>query len=165
MPLMKRLLALLCTLLTALGIGGCDYFNLKELKPGVSTAAEVRERFGTPGMEWQNDDGSVTWEYTRQPQGTECFMITIGPDRVLRKIEQVLNESTFARIQRGMSGDEVRRMLGAPASRQRLELSGETVLNWRTKSQPGGEVTFFSVYFNDDGRVVRTGNTTEYRGG
>ena len=161
---MKRFLALLCSLLTALGIGGCDYMNLKELKPGVSTATEVRERFGTPGMEWPNADGSVTWEYTRQPQGTECFMITIGPDGVLRKIDQVLNEGTFVRIQRGMSADEVRRLLGTPASQQRFELAHETVWNWRIKSDFVSEGTFFSVHFNDDGRVERSGRTTDYRG-
>ena len=35
---MKRLLAYLCTVLAALGISACDYFKLRELQPGVSTA-------------------------------------------------------------------------------------------------------------------------------
>ncbi len=53
---MKRILAWLCGLLSALGITACDYINVKELKPGVSTSAEVRERFGPPHMEWRNED-------------------------------------------------------------------------------------------------------------
>ncbi|NMG75640.1 hypothetical protein [Aromatoleum diolicum] len=162
---MKRLFALLCNLLAALGLNACDYFNLQELKPGVSTAMEVRERFGPPAVEWHNEDGSVTWEYSRQPQGSECYMMTIGPDNVLRAVEQVLNEKNFARIQAGMNGDEVRRVLGAPGSRERFELSRETVWNWRIASQPtGGDPVFFSVHFNDDGRVVRTSRNVEYRG-
>ena len=41
--------------------------STSELKPGVSTAAEVRSRLGNPAYEHRNDDGSVTWEYNRQP--------------------------------------------------------------------------------------------------
>lgn len=111
---MKRILAWLCGLLSALGITACDYINVKELKPGVSTSAEVRERFGPPHMEWRNEDGSLTWEFSRQPEGIECFMITIGPDQILRRIDQVLNEETFAKVQHGMNGDQVRRLLGKP---------------------------------------------------
>ena len=113
---MKRLIALVCSLLATIGLPACDYFALRDLEPGVSTAADVRDRLGRPGMEWQNDDGSVTWEYSRQPEGTQCYMVTIGPDGVLRSIDQVLNESGFSRIERGMTGNEVRRILGRPAS-------------------------------------------------
>lgn len=155
---MKRLLAWLCAVLSAIGITACDYFNLRELKPGESTAAEVRERFGPPQMEWRNADGSVTWEFTRQPEGTECFMITIGPDGILQRIDQVLNEQQFARVQRGMVGDEVRRLLGKPASRQFLQLKQETVWEWLIDvPAPGGDRVYFTVNFNTDGRVTGTG--------
>mgnify|MGYP006167243679 CR=1 FL=1 len=123
---MKRLLAWVCSLLSAIGITACDYINVKELQPGVSTATEVRERFGPPHMEWRNDDGSVTWEFSRQPEGVECFMITIGADNILRTIDQVLNEQTFARVEKGMNGDHVRRLLGKPASSQHWTVSSAT---------------------------------------
>lgn len=158
------LLKPLCGLLVALGLGGCDAISLRELQPGVSTAVDVRAHFGAPGMEWRNDDGSVTWEYTRQPQGIECFMITIGPDQVLRAIVQVLDEAHFARVQRGMVADEIRRLLGKPGSEQYFALSRETVWNWRIAAQLPGNPEFFSVHFNDEGRVVRTSRSTEYRG-
>ncbi|MDD3675180.1 MAG: hypothetical protein RBS10_16445 [Thauera propionica] len=162
---MKRLLAWLCALLSAVGITACDYFNLRELKPGVSTAMEVRERFGPPRMEWKNEDGSVTWEYTRQPEGIECFMITIGPDDILRQIDQVLNEQNFARVVNGMNGDEVRRLLGKPARSQFFQLKHETVWEWKISHGFAGtsEPVFFTVSFNTDGRVVGTGRYTQYR--
>ena len=72
----------------------------------VSAEADVRERFGPPHMAWRNEDGSVTWEFSRQPQGVECFMITVGTDDILRSIDQVLNEQTFARVENGMNGDQ-----------------------------------------------------------
>lgn len=163
---MQRLIALLCSLFAAIGLSACDYFALRELEPGVSTAMDVRDRLGKPGMEWKNDDGSVTWEYSRQPEGTQCYMVTIDSDGVLRSIEQVLNETGFARIERGMTGTDVRRILGRPATEQYLALAGETVWNWRIEPPPpASDPTFFTVHFNNDGRVVRTSRNTEYRGG
>ena len=163
---MTRLLVFLCIFFAAALLPGCDYFALQELQPGVSTALDVRDRFGPPGMVWRNDDGSVTWEYSRQPEGTKCYMITIGPDDVLRKIDQVLDEEGFARVRRGMTGDEVRRVLGKPASSKYLQLSRETVWDWRIEAPASAsERLFFTVHFNADGRVSRTGRNAEYRGG
>lgn len=162
---MKRVIAWLCGLLSAIGITACDYINVKELQPGVSTATEVRERFGPPHMEWKNDDGSVTWEFSRQPQGIECFMITVGADNILRSIDQVLNEQTFARVENGMNGDQVRRLLGKPASSQFFQLKQETVWDWRiSHGAPGtSDPVFFTVSFNTDGRVTGTGRYTQYK--
>lgn len=162
---MRRFAAWLCALLSAIGVNACDYLNMKELEPGVSTALEVRDRFGEPGMEWRNGDGSITWEYSRQPEGTECFMITIGVDGVLRRIDQVLNEESFARVARGMNADEVRRLLGRAASSQFFALKNETVWEWKFDNGHGasGEPTYFTVAFNADGRVAGTGRYTRYR--
>lgn len=163
---MNRLLLLICAALAALGINACDYVNLRELKPGVSTAQDVSERFGVPEMEWTNEDGSRTWEYSRQPEGIECFMITIGPDNVLRGIEQVLNEQSFARVVPGMSGEEVRRLLGKPASVQFFSLKQETVWSWKIDhGQPSpAEPVYFTVSFDNRGRVTGTGRFTERKG-
>ena len=61
----------------------CDMVNLPEIKPGITTASEVESRMGKPGFEFQNDDGSVTWEYSRQPAGTTCYMITINSNQIV----------------------------------------------------------------------------------
>ncbi len=162
---MKRMRAWLCALLSAVGLTACDYLNMRELQPGVSSALEVRDRFGPPQMEWRNADGSLTWEYSRQPEGIECFMITIGADNILRRIEQVLTEDNFARVQRGMNGDEVRRLLGKPAASQFFALRKETVWEWKIDhgNASGGEPVYFTVSFNTDGRVVGSGRHTRHR--
>jgi hypothetical protein len=85
----------------------------------------VRDKLGKPGIEWRNDDGSVTWEYTRQPEGTECFMATIGPDNILKSLENVLTPQNFARVQPGWTRDQVRRLLGKPRSVQKFALKKE----------------------------------------
>lgn len=161
---MRRLIAWLCALLSAIGITACDYINMRELKPGVSTAMEVRERFGPPHMEWRNDDGSTTWEYSRQPEGVDCYMITIGADDILREIDQVLNETNFARVEKGMTGDQVRRLLGKPASSQFFRLKNETVWEWKiSQGEASAEPVYFTVAFNTDGRVTGTGRYTRHR--
>ena len=57
---MKKLISLLLGALALLGLAGCDAVNMKDLKPGVSTGYDVRDKFGTPGIEWRNDAGNVT---------------------------------------------------------------------------------------------------------
>jgi len=158
---MKRLLTLLCAVLTTLGLAGCDQAALQELKPGISTARQVKERMGPPNHEWQNADGSVTWEYSRQPEGTECFMATIGTDQILQSIEQVLTEANFERIQPGMTPPEVLRRLGKPARKEFFELKQEHVWSWLIDRRLPGQKVYFTVTFNADGRVRTKGPFTE----
>jgi hypothetical protein len=134
--------------LAMLGLAACDAVTMKDLKPGVSTGYDVRDKLGKPGIEWRNDDGSVTWEYTRQPEGTECFMATIGPDNILRSLENVLTPANFARVQPGWTSDQVRRLLGKPRSVQKFALKKEVGL--APAAEFSAEV-FFNIHFGEDG--------------
>ncbi|KAB2965176.1 outer membrane protein assembly factor BamE [Zoogloea sp.] len=160
---MRRLLYLFLGALAALGLAGCDAVTMKDLKPGVSTGFDVRDRLGKPGIEWRNDDGSVTWEYTRQPEGTECFMATIGPDNILRSLENVLTPANLARVEPGWTKDQVRRLLGKPRSVQHFTLKKEEVWDWRMPPEFSAEV-FFNIHFSEDGRVTGTSRTVQTRG-
>lgn len=157
---MRKLLAYLIGALALIGLAGCDAVNMKELKPGVSTGYDVRDKFGTPGIEWRNDDGSVTWEYTRQPEGTECFMVTVGPDNVLKSIENVLTPQNFARVQAGWTKDQVRRLLGKPRSVQVFAMKKEEVWDWRLPPEVSAEV-FFNIHFGENGQVSTTSRTVQ----
>jgi hypothetical protein len=156
-PLRTRLLpALGLAAWLALSLGGCDDTASRELQPGIATEAQVRDRFGVPGMEWENADGSVTLEYARGPEGVKTWMITLGPDRVLQRIEQVLDDAHFARIQPGMSENEVRRLLGRPG-RVRPVLHGSgTEWQWRFAGLIANEEWHFYVTFDPQGKVVRS---------
>lgn len=155
---MQFLKTLLMGVIAIIALQACDLIAMRELKPGVSTVTDVRDWFGPPGQEWRNDDGSTVLEYSRQPEGTECFMITIGSDGILRSIDQVLVEANFARIRNDMSSDEVRRILGKPASRKTFDLKPETVWEWRIgQDNPTSPPAYFSVTFNNAGRVTGTG--------
>ena len=143
----------------------CDMFNLQEIKPGITTAAEVRSRLGNPGFEFSNEDGSVTWEYSRQPNGTNCYMITIGTDQIVEKMEQVLNDANYAKVRDGMSRDEIRRLLGAPGSKVVFENLGEDIWEWRIEGMPPIEETYFMVHFDlQTGGVRKTSKRIAAKG-
>mgnify|MGYP001766309152 FL=1 len=137
---------------------GCDSFVLQDIKPGVTTAVEVRAKMGNPGYEFRNDDGSVTWEYTRQPSGVHCYMITFDSKQVVQRVDQVLNDASFARVRPGMTRDEVRRLLGQPARVETFANLREEVWEWRIEGVPHNEETYFNVFFDTgSGLVTKAG--------
>lgn len=158
---MKLCLRLLVALVALLGLAACDYFAQQELKPGLSTGAEVRERLGAPSEEWANIDGTSTWEHSRQAEGSETYMVVIGPDNILREIRQVLTEENFARVEKGMSQDNIRRLLGRPASKTPFVLKHEVVWEWRYNAGPG-TIKRFQVYFGEDGKVSGSSHSDEH---
>ena len=153
---MNPLSRVLAALASIIGFYGCDGAHLEALKPGISTGQEVRERLGPPAAEWSNADGSVTWEYPRQPSGTRCWMLTLNQRGVLQRIEQALTDENFARIQKGWTGEQVRRVLGKPGSETRYPLKSEVVWEWKIDPAfPNGRA-FYHVHFNLDGIVTVT---------
>ncbi|MGE5472198.1 MAG: hypothetical protein ACM3X0_15475 [Bacteroidota bacterium] len=163
-----RTAAWISSFLAAVGaalLPACDAVNLPKIKPGQTSADEVRARLGQPGFEFSNDDGSVTWEYSRQPNGTHCYMITIGRDQIVQKMEQVLTDVNFAAIRDGMSRDEVRRRLGAPASTVVFNNLGEEVWEWHVDGMPPIEETYFMVHFDlASGGVKKTSRRVAQKG-
>lgn len=148
--MLRRLLVVLAVLLAA-----CDA-RMLDLKPGVSTAADVTKAMGRHTFEWKEADGGYTWEFPRGPAGVVTYMVTLGPDNVLREIRQVLTDQNFARLQPGMSQDAVRRMIGRPAETMKFANLGEDVWSWKYETGPNEE-WMFHVHFNlADGKLKRT---------
>jgi hypothetical protein len=158
---MNPLSRVLAAFASIIGFYGCDAAHLADLKPGISTAQEVRERLGPPGTEWPNGDGSVTWEYPRGPEGTKCWMLTLNQGGVLQKIEQVLTEENFARIEKGWSAEQVRRLLGKPAGEAKFPLKPEVVWEWRIEPSAPANRAYFHVHFDLDGVVIRSSRREE----
>jgi hypothetical protein len=153
-------------LLGALGLAGllaaCDPQNISELEEGVSTEADVRERFGAPEAVWEGEDGAQIYEYNRQPAGHRNYMITIGPDGKMAALRQVLNPRTFAQVQPGMPMEAVRRMLGKPMKVTNYPLKRETHYDWRYLEGSSNDTSrIFTVVFNADLKVVSTLSTRD----
>ncbi|OSZ74422.1 outer membrane protein assembly factor BamE [Hydrogenophaga sp. IBVHS1] len=140
-------------------ISGCDPQNISELEEGVSTEADVRERFGAPEAVWEAEDGGQIYEYNRQPAGHRNYMITIGPDGRMAALRQVLTPQNFKQVVPGMPMEAVRRMLGKPMKVTTYDLKRETHYDWRYLDGPNpGDSKIFTVVFDRDLRVVSTGS-------
>ncbi len=143
-----------------LALAGCDQQAIKELEEGVATEADVRARFGEPEKIWDAPDGGRTFEYNRQPAGHRNYMITIGTDGKMSALRQVLTPQNFAKVQPGMMMEEVRKMLGKPARITPFELKGEVAYDWRYLESPNTHMVF-TVFFDRDYRVLRTGSVVD----
>ena len=153
--LRKPLVGLLLTLL--LGLAACDQQAISELEEGVSTEADVREKFGPPEAVWDGPDGAQVYEYNRQPAGYQNWQITIGPDGKMAALRQVLNPRTFALVQPGMPMEDVRRLLGKPMKITAYELKREVHYDWRWRDGPNeSDSQVFTVIFSPDLRVIST---------
>ena len=147
-------------LAAALGAAGCDPQAIKELEEGVATEADVVQRFGQPERVWPEAGGAKTYEYNRQPEGLRNYMITIGADGKMSALRQVLTPQNFAKVQPGMAMEEVRQMLGKPARITPFERLGEVAYDWRYLEPPNTQMVF-TVFFDRDLRVLRTGSVLD----
>ena len=152
---MRILTHLAAALAATLALVACDQQRINELEEGLSTEAEVRDRFGVPDHIWDEGGGARTLEYNRQPAGERNYMITIAPDGKMSALRQVLTPENFARITPGMALDEVRRRLGRPAKVTPYALSGETHHDWRFL-EPPSQRKMFTVVSTDGRTVART---------
>src|SRR5207245_5849846 len=96
----RAVLLLLCAAFTA----ACA--SPSAINPGAS-AQQVETLVGPPANVWKNADGSEVWEYPQGPFGVETYMVTLGPDRAVREVRQVLSDETISKLHVGMSRDEV----------------------------------------------------------
>jgi len=113
-------------LLLSLLAAGCT-----TLVPGTSREPDVTSYFGKPTEERKLPDGGRELDFPRSPLGFENWRVTLGPDGVLRNVEQLLDETHFKRLKPGMTMDEVKYVLGRPGEYARYPNLSEEVLTWR----------------------------------
>ena len=146
----------MAALALAVALGGCASYSGYGLKPGVATADDVRRTMGAPRNIYRDDDGRESWEYSHGPLGRETFMVRLDKNRVLEKVEQVLNEQGFARIVAGKSkGDDVLRAIGSPWRTGRFDRRQEEFWDYRFRDLWGYD-SQFHVIFDPRGVVKET---------
>jgi outer membrane protein assembly factor BamE (lipoprotein component of BamABCDE complex) len=149
-----------------------DFFNtvkpdvllLRNLTPGVTTEAQIRDQMGKPETERSFTDGSKRFEYPRGPQGLNTYMVDIDRDGKLQAVTQVLTAANFAKIRMGMSEDEVRRLLGKPGEIAVFPLKPETVWSWKWREGGVTEEGIFNVHFDRTLKVYTTSRSDVIRG-
>lgn len=94
---------------------GCASYSGGNLIAGKSTAAEVQASMGAPAEKLALPGGESVWYYPHGPQGRDTFAVTLGPDGVMRGIDQRLTAANVAKLVQGRStAREVRELLGPP---------------------------------------------------
>jgi hypothetical protein len=139
--------------LSALMLAGCA--TAPRLHAGISRSDDVLAAYGQPRRIWPEADGGRTLEYSSQPWGRHCLMVRLGADGRVVSLEDGLSAASRARIEPGMTAEQVSRILGTERSRVFFRLSGEDVWDWTVEPDQSGYGLRFNVHFKD-GRVVRT---------
>ena len=133
------------------------------LQPGVSLDVDIISIYGQPKRVWLDRDGGRTLEYSSQPMGQHAYMAHLAPDGRLVSVEDGLSPANRARIEPGMTHEQVGRMLGTERSRVYFRLSGEDVWDWTVQPEQAGYGLRFNVHFKDN-RVVRTSQSVVFPG-
>ena len=138
-----------------LAAAGCDRVATGELQAGQSTVADMKLKMGEPASVYREGDKEV-WEYPLGPEGVRTYMMTVNAQGTLEKIDQVLVDANFKRIQPGMTITEVRRILGRNSKEQRFGMT-PSELTHKYKFNANNEDQYFDVTYNADGRVKEVG--------
>jgi hypothetical protein len=136
----------------ALLAAGC--VNFAAISPGDSAQA-VRARAGAPAMVWKNPDGSEVWEYPLGPLGVETYLVTLGSDRAVREVRQVLSEEYISKLHVGMSRDEVRRLVGRPREIGFSGLNDEEIWSWRYREWQVRNMELYVQFDRSTGTLKR----------
>lgn len=139
---------------------------LKDLTPGVTTEAQVRNQMGEPETARTFTDGSRRLEYPRGPAGTDTFFVNIDASGHFASVAQVLTAENFLKVRPGMTQDEVRRLLGKPTSIAEYPLKQERVWSWHWLEDGVSHDAMFNAHFGPDGIVTTTSRSdSEANGG
>lgn len=137
-------------------VSGCASFSMQREFEDEASLVGAR---GQPSRIWINEDGTRTFEYATQPFGDNAWMYTIdGDGRIVEQFD-ALSRKNLARVQKGMTVEQVQRLLGQHRTVQFFSLSGEEVYDWNIRNEwPDLRATRFNVHFVD-GVVERTSLT------
>lgn len=105
------------------------------------TEPELVAAVGLPTGRYTMAQGTQRLEYATGPMGRQTWMVDLDAQGHVKQWTQVLNETTFEQVTDGMSREDVLRLIGRPAHRQREWMDRET-WSWR---YPTNECLWFRV--------------------
>ena len=135
---------------------GCA--NMTSIAPGTAASAVESSR-GKPFRVWPETGGGASWEYPQGPAGRYTYMVRVGADGRVNRVDQVLGWDTFAHITVGMPATEVEHMLGRPYSKVTYPMTGQTAWAWRFVETMWNRCFF--AFIGPDGNLTGTGARDE----
>ncbi len=160
---MKTLIAVALTLLLC----ACAAYDGRGLLPGTDRLDDVLRVMGQPAQRWQDADGTVQLAYPRGPMGYHTYMVHLAANGKLQRIENVLDEHFFAKIQPGMTMQQVVRLLGPaqPGWSTYFARRDELVWEWRYCDAASNPARFDVLFDQTRGTVRSTMAMTEEQRG
>ena len=125
---------------------------MQGLRPGA-TADEVVSMMGPPAVELRDADGTRHLVYPSGPFGLQTHMAHVGGDGRLQGVEQVLDDTRFNAISKGMTTEELLRLIGPPVQRVYFGNLRQTAWDYRYRDS-WGYVAVLSVMVDDAGLVA-----------
>lgn len=150
-------------MLVALSAGGCVSFDGRGLVPGSSTGPQVEAAMGVPAERLARPDGSSVLYYSRNPIGRHAYAVTVGPDGVMRSIEQRLTRANMDKLVPGSTiAKDVRELFGPPypATVGKSAFSQREV--WEYKWLEVDDKRVLWVYFSPDGILREFTNSHDF---
>ena len=165
MKAFKQIVARATVISSTLFLSACATYGVNSLQPGVSPLPEVIATMGMPAMNWKDPDGREQLAYPSGPYGTQTYMVFIGADRRLERIEEVLDYPHFARIVIDKSTrEDVLRLIGPPYAPWTTYYEGFNQIAWEWNyCNAWRQVARFNVYFDAATGIVRRTEQRTYR--
>src|SRR5947207_2776308 len=108
---------ILHTVLLAAGLFASGCASVDSIAPGTPVASVESSR-GKPSRVWPEPDGGASWEYPTGPQGAYTYMVRVGADGRVTRVDQVLGWDTFQKVGIGMTTSEVEHLIGRPYNKE-----------------------------------------------
>jgi len=153
----------LLAVFAAIVAAGCASFDGRGLVPGSATVAQVEASMGRPDERLAKPDGSSVLYYSRNPIGRHAYAVTVGPDGVMRGIEQRLTRANMDKLVPGaMTSKDVREIFGPPfpATVGKSAFSQREV--WEYKWLEVEDKRVLWVYFSPDGILREFTNSHDF---
>lgn len=150
-------------LLLVLLLGGCAVLGGPTFTPGVTTQAEVFSQRGAPAYFWEEPGEIRRVFWPTGPAGTSTIMARFDKAQRLLSYEEVLNTEHFARIQAGMSMEEVLREIGPsyPGWTSYFKARDELVWEWKYCDSWNTTARFHVLFDGTTKKVRSTMSLTE----
>src|SRR5574343_1047089 len=138
-------------------LSGCASYDGYGLNPQHSRLDDVVRVMGQPSLRWQEADGAQTLVYPRGPVGLHTYFVRGDAAGRFVSRENVLTSTYCARIQPGMTQEQVVRILGPSVAAWTVyfEARDELVWEWRY-CDDWHDTARFNVLFDGTTRLVRS---------
>jgi len=128
--------------------------NVATIAPGTPLE-QVAASAGKPNRIWPEANGAASWEYTQQPSGRYAYMVRVGADGRVTRVDQVLDWPFFNALVPGMKANEIEHVLGRPYSVTYMPLMDRNVMAWRWVETVWKRCFF--AYLSRDGSLISIG--------